>query len=168
MHQINMVALLLNFDGDAAYEIFDNLRLNEDDDEDFQLVLQNLDDRISPKQNVTYLGYKFNMRTQNEESFENFLSELQKLPRNCVFRDEEDNMIRNHIVIGMQDKKLQEECFRYPDLTLDEAIQKCRVQETSLEEQRKVGTTEDKHLGLSVSWSNLTANTLSEKNNKSS
>ena len=52
------------------------------------------------------------------------------MAKDCEFL-EEDNMVRDIIVYGAQDKKVQERMLRKSDLTLKDAVDSCRAAESS-------------------------------------
>ncbi|TGZ52028.1 Uncharacterized protein DBV15_12119 [Temnothorax longispinosus] len=76
------VAIFLNTIGEKGIDIFNNFRLNEDDQKNSDLVVR-----------------KFDKIQEPNEPVDNFVKELKKLAQNCEFVDEQD-MIRDRLVLG--------------------------------------------------------------------
>ncbi|UYV79423.1 K02A2.6-like [Cordylochernes scorpioides] len=126
------VAILLNFIGEEALEVFNTFHLKEDEAENFDLVINKFDDFCEPKKNVIFERFKFFSATQKDgESIDSFITELKGLSTSCEFESQKDSSIRDHIVYGIQDKALQERLLREPNLTLLKAIEMCKTDEIS-------------------------------------
>ena len=126
------VARLLNAAGPEAQEIHDLFTFaNDDEKKEYKTILQKFRDYCRPKKNVVYERHKFWSRRQNEgEPFDKWLKEVRVIAKDCEFGDEED-MIRDKIVYGVFDKKVQERMLRKSDLTLKDATDMCRAAEAS-------------------------------------
>ncbi|UYV70569.1 K02A2.6-like [Cordylochernes scorpioides] len=126
------VAILLNFIGEEALEVFNTFHLKEDEAENFDLVINKFDDFCEPKKNVIFERFKFFSATQKDgESIDSFITELKGLSTSCEFESQKDSLIRDRIVYGIQDKALQECLLREPNLTLLKAIEMCKTDEIS-------------------------------------
>ncbi|UYV77926.1 K02A2.6-like [Cordylochernes scorpioides] len=126
------VAILLNFIGEEALEVFNTFHLKEDEAENFDLVINKFDDFCEPKKNVIFERFKFFSATQKDgESIDSFITELKGLSTSCEFESQKDSLIRDRIVYGIQDKALQERLLREPNLTLLKAIEMCKTCEIS-------------------------------------
>ncbi|UYV62275.1 K02A2.6-like [Cordylochernes scorpioides] len=126
------VAILLNFIGEEALEVFNTFHLKEDEAENFDLVINKFDDFCEPKKNVIFERFKFFSATQKDgESIDSFITELKGLSTSCEFESQEDSLIRDRIVYGIQNKALQERLLREPNLTLLKAIEMCKTDEIS-------------------------------------
>ncbi|UYV83644.1 K02A2.6-like [Cordylochernes scorpioides] len=124
------VAILLNFIGEEALEVFNTFHLKEDEAENFDLVINKFDDFCEPKKNVIFERFKFFSATQKDgESIDSFITELKGLSTSCEFESQKDSLIRDRIVYGIQDKALQERLLREPNLTLLKAIEMCKTDE---------------------------------------
>lgn len=64
------------------------------------------------------------------QSFDHFLAELKKAVKTCEYK-EEDEMIRDRVVLGIKDKTTQERLLREERLDLTKAIAFCRITEIS-------------------------------------
>lgn len=124
----------LNAIGKEAVEVFDSFNLAPAQQATYDLVVKAFDDFCKPRKNVVYERYVFGSRNQKEgEPFDTFLMEIKRLARNCSFTDEND-MIRDRIVIGTTDSKLRAQLLAEKELTMDKAIEKARASEASKEQ----------------------------------
>ncbi|XP_017892179.1 uncharacterized protein K02A2.6-like [Ceratina calcarata] len=130
------VAILLNIIGEEGLEVFNNFQLGEVERKNYKIVLDKFDEYFLPQKNVIYERYNFYKRCQeNNEPFEIFLKEVKTLAKGCEFLEEKD-MIRDRIVLGINDSKVQEKLLSIRDLKLEKAIQICKAAEV-LKEQMK-------------------------------
>lgn len=75
------------------------------------------------KKNVIYERANFNMLNQREgESVDSFVTSLYALAEHCNYGVLHHELIRDRLVVGMQDKGLSERMQLDADLTLDKAI----------------------------------------------
>ena len=80
----------------------DSMKMN------FNYILQQFDDYCSPQKNLTFLWYKFFLYRQSEgQCFDNFVTELKKLNKECEFLNLQNSLIRDMIVIGITDSHLR-------------------------------------------------------------
>lgn len=74
----------------------------------------------------------FYQRNQRDaEAFDQYLFDLKRLARYCEFGDSEPTMLRDRIVMGVFDKKLQAKFLEMANLTYDNAVEKARTNEAS-------------------------------------
>ena len=111
------VARLLNAAGAEAQEIHELFTFATDDEKkEYTIVLQKFEEYCRPKKNVIYERFKFWSRSQKEgESFDPWLKDLRLMAKDCEFAEEE-NMIRDKVVYGVYDKKVQERMLRNYEL----------------------------------------------------
>lgn len=94
--------------GDKGRDIYSKLKLSEKNSKKFSVIKENFEDLVKSKTNRVYSRYTFLSRTQKEgETFENFLTNLRLLVKKCGYQDQDD-MIRDAIVYGIQDDKVGE------------------------------------------------------------
>ena len=63
---------------------------------------------VKPRSNIVYNRYRFSCRIQHEEeSFEQFVTDLQILVKDCSY-DKADEMVRDRIVFGVRSSKIRE------------------------------------------------------------
>ena len=143
------IKLLKYVIGPQGREIHDTFKF-EKDPKDLTLadVIGKYESYCNPKKNETVERYKFNTRVQEKsETFEKFLTDLKILAATCNFDKLKDSMIRDRIVVGINDAVLRERLLREIDLTLDKAVQICRASELSKERSQTIasGTVQEVH-----------------------
>lgn len=91
-------------------------------------VLQKFDDHCLPQKNVAMESYKFNNLVQKEkQTFNEFLTELRTQLERCEYNctcglSYESRMLRDRIITGVFDKKLQLKLLDGRDETLEKVI----------------------------------------------
>ncbi|XP_058446676.1 uncharacterized protein LOC131427475 [Malaya genurostris] len=101
-------------------------------------VIKAFDDYCLPRKNVTMEAFKFNMILQKEkQSFGNFETELRTQLQYCEFEcanchaSYADRLLRDRIIVGVQDKKLQLKLLDGKDDPLVKVIETCKVFEAA-------------------------------------
>ena len=104
--------------------MYNNFKFEENEKElEYDLVIKKFEEICNPKKNETFMRYKFLPTRQSEgQSVDNFITALKTAARDCYFGDIEDSLVRDMIVIGTKDSKLQERLLRATDLTLGDAV----------------------------------------------
>lgn len=136
------IATFLNAVGTEALEVYQTFDLDADSKTKYSKVIKSFEDFCSPKKNQVFERFTFYNRNQGErEPFENFLTDLKKLARSCEFGEQEEAMIRDRIVLGINDKLLQERLLQMEDLDMKTAINKARLWEITQDQARKIHET---------------------------
>lgn len=126
---------LLNAIGEEAVEVFDSFNLTEVQKTQYAEVVKAFADFCEPKKNIVYERFMFNQRSQKEgESFDHFLMEIKRLVRTCEFGDKENEMLRDRIVMGINEQRLQTRLLETANLSYDTAVEKCRTNEATKEQ----------------------------------
>ena len=99
-------------------------------------ILTVLETYCVPRKNTTYERYVFRMTIQEDRSFDIFVTDLRRKAEYCDFGAIKDSLIRDQIVVGINDPKLRERLLRKTDLTLEKAIKLCRITEQSQEQSK--------------------------------
>ena len=82
-----------------------------------------MDAYFSPKKNITLMRYTFFTCRQEEfERFDQFVIKLKTLVRDCDLGTLQGELVKDMIVIGTCDSRLQEQLLSKSDLTLEMAI----------------------------------------------
>ena len=81
------------------------------------------------QRNVIYERARFNMRRQEGESVDAFVTDLYSLAEYCGFKDLHDQLIRDRIVVGIRDAKLSQTLQLDSELTLEKAVTAVRQSE---------------------------------------
>lgn len=133
------IAILLDKIGEEGIDIY-NTFVFETQDTKFNDVIKQFDSYCVPFKNVTMETYKFNTIKQKDgQSFDTFVTELRNQAMNCEFvcanKDCKtsfmNRMLKDKLVISIADKGCQEKLLREPELSLEKALEFCRVVETS-------------------------------------
>lgn len=126
---------LLNCVGEEAIEVFDTFTLTEAQKESYDEVVKAFEEFCKPKKNTVYERFMFYQRKQKDgEPFDTFLMDIKRLARTCEFTDRENEMLRDQIVMGIQDKKVQLRMLEMSDLTYEKAVEKGRQGEATKEQ----------------------------------
>lgn len=126
------IAIFLNSLGTEAIELFHTLELRDEDKKKYDKVVKAFEDFCKPQTNEVYQSFLFHSRNQlQEEPFDTFFLEAKKLARTCGFGTMENRMIRDRIVLGVADKKLQKRLLETENLTWDLAVNAARAAEAS-------------------------------------
>ena len=100
---------LLTCTGPRGREVSNTFVFDDDSmKRNFNNILQQFDDYFSSQKNVTFLRYNFFSYRQSEgQRFDNFVTELKKLRRECEFSDLQSLLIRDMIIIGITDNQFK-------------------------------------------------------------
>ena len=137
------VSKLLCLIGDEALEVYNTFSYEAaGDNEKLVTVLAKFEEYCSPRKNIVYERFKFfSLSQKSGQSFEQFLLELKCASQSCEFGDQTDSLIRDRIVLGIQNKNTQERLLRDTSLTLQKAANFCRAAEESNYYAREVQQT---------------------------
>lgn len=100
-------------------------------------VIKKFDEHCLPQKNVAMESYKFNTMVQKErQSFAEFETDLRTQLERCDFKcacgkSYEDRMLRDRVIIGVHDKKLQLKLLDGRDEQLDRVIDTCKTYEAA-------------------------------------
>ena len=129
MAEEEQVANLLLLMGPDSVGIYNQFTFNKDQD-DTEKTLANVirffDSHFEPVKKVIYEQVKFNYMRQGNLSIHQFITEVQTQADNCYCGGMREQLIRDRIVVGVRDQKLQEYLINLEDLTLLKAIQKAK------------------------------------------
>lgn len=118
---------LLNCVGADAVDVYDTLPLSNAERESYAEVVKALEAFCSPKKNEVYERFLFYQRKQKEgEPFDQFHIDIKRLARTCGFQERENEMLRDRIVLGVIDKRLQQRLLETRELTYDIAVEKIK------------------------------------------
>ena len=127
------VAILLNAAGPEAQEIHEQFTYTETQArDDYKIVLAKFEAYCRPRKNVVYERHRFRGRNQvEEEPVDKWVKDLRIIAKDCDFEAQEDSMIRDQIVYGVHDKRVQERMLRDSKLDLVKAVELSRTAESS-------------------------------------
>ncbi|XP_049875309.1 uncharacterized protein K02A2.6-like [Pectinophora gossypiella] len=133
------VALLLHVMGPQCQDIFQTFEFPKDEAKNYVAVVKKFDEHFIPLKNESVSSHVFFTRDQRRgETFDDYVTELRKLAKECEFGTLNDRMIRDRIVTGIGDSRLQDRLLRESDLTLTKAINICKAAELATERIREI------------------------------
>lgn len=122
--------------GDEADDILRSFSLSEEEKKVYATVKGKFQAHFVKRRNVIFERAKFNMRRQEDrEPVDAFITDLYSLAEHCEYGTLHDEMIRDRIVVGLQDAKLAEKLQLDADLTLDKAVSQVRQAEAVKKQQ---------------------------------
>ena len=128
------VALFLHCIGVDALKIFNGFQFDTPDDRhDLAKIIQKFDEFTIGELNETFERYTFNSRNQQEnESIDAYVTALRTLAKTCNFCDcMRDSIIRDRIVLGIQDHRTRKRLLQERSLTLAKCIDLCKSSEAT-------------------------------------
>ena len=158
------IALLLHVARKQAIEVYNTFSFTEEEDGDFDSVIEKFNSYCNPKKNETYERYVFHSRKQLQgEPIEQFVTDLKLKAQTCQFENLKDSMIRDRLVLGVTNTRVRERLLREENLNLDKAVKICQAAEAT-ERQIQTLSTEK---GASSSDVNYCQNTGRRQHGKS-
>lgn len=124
--------------GRQAVEVYNTfVFIDEEDKDNFDVVVKTFDEHCSPKTNESFERYVFRSRIQQTaESFDVFPTDLKLKARTCNFGVLHDSMIRDQLVFGLQNSKLRERLLQETELTLKSAVKICHASGLAMQHVR--------------------------------
>ena len=119
--------------------------LTEEEKAKYDTVVAKLEGYFVKRRKVIIERAKFNQQCQEDgESVDSFITSLYVLAEHCGFGPLHDEMVRDHIVVGLQDAALATKLQMDPKLTLDKAVASARQSEAIKNQQSVVRGEGDK------------------------
>ena len=131
------VATLLTCIGSEAMLILDGLCTSEEEQNTVASVIGKFQAYCVVKPNETYERYKFNIRKQDkEEKVDEYVANLRQMTKTCNFGSLEESLVRDRVVLGIQDDNVRRRLLQENDLTLTQAVQTIRAHETTYDQMK--------------------------------
>ena len=135
------VAVLLASGGDIVLDEFNTL-FKSTEEAPFADVLTRMENNFKRGESEHFLAHQFTQRHQTEtEEFAKWLTDLRLLVRPCNYRSQEDRMIRDQIITGVNSVETRRELLKESKLDLKKAIEICAAMEASKRQLGSFGTT---------------------------
>ena len=139
--------VLLSVCGTKTYHILrDLLAPTKPSDTSYADIVKCLKAQFNPKQGVAVHRYKFNSRVrQRGESVASFVAELRHLAIDCEFGDSLNEMLRDRLVCGVNDSRIQRRLLSEADLDFLKAALAMEMADRDAEDlqgDKKATTTE--------------------------
>lgn len=104
-----------------------------------KLVLEKFEEYCLPKKNIVMESFKFNIIVQKEnQPFSEYLTELRTQMKYCDYTCAKckepytDRMLKEKLILGLFDKKLQIKLLETSKNTLGDVIEKCKIAELAV------------------------------------
>ncbi|KAL5468747.1 hypothetical protein EMCRGX_G029860 [Ephydatia muelleri] len=118
-------AVLLSVCGSSTYQLMRNLSAPEKpSDKTFSELVTIVRNHFCPPPSVTVQRYNFNCRVQKEgETVSQFVAELRKLSEHCEFGNTLEDMLRDRLVCGIRNARVQRRLLAESGLTFAKAFE---------------------------------------------
>ncbi|MCY3927857.1 MAG: retroviral-like aspartic protease family protein [Acidobacteria bacterium] len=118
-------AVLLSVCGAATYRLIRNLVSPKKPTElKFSEIVEIVQKHHDPKPSVIVQRYRFNSRNRRTgESVATYVAELRQLSEHCEFGTSLNEMLRDRLVCGVEEPRIQRRLLAEPDLTFDKAFE---------------------------------------------
>ena len=118
-------AILLSSCGVNTYAVIRNLLApNLPSTKSFDQIVEAAGKHFNPKPSSIVQRFRFNSRARKEgESVAEFVAQLRQLSEHCQFGDTLNDMLRDRIVCGINDQRIQRRLLAESDLTLARAME---------------------------------------------
>ena len=115
------IAILQNFAGEDAIEVFNTFQFAEGDEKKLNKVLEQFEQYCNPRKNVVFERHQFWQITQKDsETMDQFVTRLKNKLKSCEYPSPVDDMVRDKFVFSIQDLQVKERLLREEKLTLEE------------------------------------------------
>jgi hypothetical protein len=135
--------------GQRGRDIYNTWTLSSTETDKIEVLFDKYEAYCNPKQNVTVIRYKFNTRNQNDgETIDQYVTELKRLAKDCVYGGLTDEMIRDRIVCGTNNPQIKEKLLQAEDLDLNKALTIARGIEISTTQMKDITEQSKTVLGM--------------------
>lgn len=132
----NQVNTLIYCMGDEADDILSGQDLTDAQRQQHASVKNTFEMYFVLRKNVIYERTKFNRRVQQPgEAVDAFITALYALAENCKYGALHDELMRDHIMVGLRDTSLSERMQLDADLMLEKAVNMARQSEVIKKQQ---------------------------------
>lgn len=111
--------------GQKGRDVYSTWTFSEDNVKLLKPLYDKFEKYVQPKANPIFARYKFNNITQGSDTFDEFVTKLRIAAKDCDYKPDSNDMIRDRIVFGINTQKLREKLLNVDEdkLTLDKAVQ---------------------------------------------
>ena len=123
--------------GQEGRDIYNTMAFKDTEVDKIEVLFSKFDEYCEPRKNIIMERYKFNTRVQrSDETPDQYVTELKLLANNCELGVLESELIRSRVVYGITSECVKERLLREQDLTLEKALELCRMNEQSKEQMK--------------------------------
>ena len=136
-------AILLSSCGPTTYQLLRNLVApGKPTDKSFTQIVELVRDHHQPRPSIIVQRFNFHTRSQKPgEKISEFVAQLRKLSEHCSFGEGLQDMLRDRLVCGCKDHRLQCKLLAETDLTFEKAFKIAKAAETAEKEARDLHDT---------------------------
>ena len=125
-------AILLTVCGSKTYNLVRSLVSCNPNEKDYKDLVDIITQHFSPKPSSIMQRFKFNTRVRTQgESIAAYVAALRSLAEFCEFKETLNDMLRDRLVCGVNDERIQRRLLAEPTLTFDKALQLAQAIETA-------------------------------------
>ena len=137
-------AILLSSCGAPTYQVIRNLTApDKPTARTFKEIVALVKDHYCPPPSEIVQRFTFNTRSQREgEIIAEFVAELRRLSEHCKFGDTLDDMLRDRVVCGIRDVRLQRRLLAESELTFKKAFEICQATELAHKNAQNLQSTQ--------------------------
>ncbi|UYV84695.1 hypothetical protein LAZ67_X003121 [Cordylochernes scorpioides] len=137
--QVNALIYIL---GEKAEDALISFNLTDIEINNYEIVVKKFEEHFIGKRNVIFERAQFNRRYQQDgEAVEEYIRVLHKMADTCNYGSLKEEMIRDRIVVGVENLQLSEKLQLEPNLTLERAIQAACQTECVKQQQTSLRST---------------------------
>ena len=139
-------AILLSVCGASTYQVIRNLTAPKKTTEhNFKELVTLVEKHYCPPPSVIVQRFTFNTRSQKEgETTAEFVAELHRLSEHCKFAETLDDMLRDRLVCGIRDSRVQRRLLAEPELTFAKAFELSQATELAEKNAKDLQTGQPK------------------------
>ena len=129
--QANKISNTLKFGAAEVEDPEDPIlkKTTQESDRDYEVLVRKFTEFFVPKRNIIYERSYFREKSQGkDETVEEYARELHLRAQHCGFKDQDDQ-VRDRIIVGLKDTIVKQKLELIDDLTLDQAITIARQHE---------------------------------------
>ena len=116
------LALFLNYIGEEAYDIYDNLLVTRTD-QTYDTAVALLDAHFNPKKNVDYEVYLFRkLKQEQDENMHQFYVRVKQQGNKCDFGANTEKEIKQQLVLSTNNNKLRRYAFKNTEVSLTDFL----------------------------------------------
>ena len=137
------ISILLRTIGDKGNDIFENFAFEANEQPTVDDAVAKFEQFCRPRISVIAARHQFLTMKQNNLTIDECLTALKKQVRDCAFGDLKDDMVLHALTLGLDNVRTRRRLFETQKLTLDKAVNLCRLAEDTETEMRKMKVNEE-------------------------
>lgn len=124
-------ATFLTCIGSEAIELYEGFEFRDGEQDAIDQVIEKFETYCLEKTNESYERYIFNSCTEGDLSFDAYLAKLRQLAKTCEYSALLDDLLKDRIVVEINDNSLRKQFLQEDKLTLKKATDMCRAAQST-------------------------------------